>query len=240
MSSTIAPLSAPAAGSSDSSIAPVWHTAVVLFVMLGLSLVGARVDLPAIFGMHGRVPIYLFVMVVEWTTVAFIWWGLSRRGVRLSDLVGGSWSRRIHILRDFGLGIAFIVIFGGLIQGLAYLLKATPPQDMRAMMPQTWFEMMAWVLLSLTGGFCEEVIFRGYLQRQFSAFTHSLLGGIVLQAIVFGLGHGHQGWKLISLIAVYGACFGLLAHWRQSLRPGVIGHALQDTAGGLLARFLMR
>jgi hypothetical protein len=43
---------------------------------------------------------------------------------------------------------------------------------------------------------------------------------------------------LMSLIAIYGACFGLLAHWRHSLRPGIIGHALQDIAGGLLTRFL--
>lgn len=197
-----------------------------------------RVDLPAIFGMHGCIPSYLFVMAIEWATVAFICWGLERRGSRVSDLVGGNWARGIHVLRDFGIGIAFILIFGGAVEGLGYLLKVVPPQDMREMMPQTWFEMIAWVLLSLTGGFCEEVIFRGYLQRQFSAFTHSLVVGIVFQALAFGLGHGYQGWKLLSLIAVYGACFGVLAHWRHSLRPGIIAHVLQDTAGGLLARFV--
>jgi len=237
MSSTTTPPAIPTSRSSDSAIAPAWHTAIVLFMMLGLSLVGARLDLRAI-GMHGRLPSYLFVIVFEWATVAFIWWGLNRRGVRVSDVVGGSWARGIYVLRDFGIGIAFILIVGGAIQGLSYLLKVVPPQEMREMMPQTWFEMIAWVLLSLTGGFCEEVIFRGYLQRQFSAFTHSLVGGIVFQAIAFGLGHGYQGWKLMSLIAMYGACFGVLAHWRHSLRPGIIGHALQDTAGGLLARFL--
>lgn len=56
---------------------------------------------------------------------------------------------------------------------------------------------------------------------------------MVVQALAFGLGHGYQGWKLMSLIAVYGLCFGLLAHWRRSLRPGMVGHALQDIAGGL-------
>jgi membrane protease YdiL (CAAX protease family) len=42
------------------------------------------------------------------------------------------------------------------------------------------------------------------------------------------------------LITVYGICFGLAAHWRRSLRPGMLPHALPDTAGGLLARLLMR
>lgn len=240
MGSNTALSAVPATGSPDSSLVPAWHTTVVLFLMLGLSLVGAYIDLPAIFGAHGRAPSYLMVIVIEWATVAFIWWGLSRRGIRMSDLVGGSWARRVQVWRDLGIGIAFIVIFGGIVQGLAYLLKAVPPQDMRAMMPQTPFEMILWILLSLTGGFCEEVIFRGYLQRQFSVLTRSMVGGIVLQAIAFGLGHGYQGWKLMLLIALYGACFGLLAQWRRSLRPGMLGHALQDTAGGLLARFLMR
>jgi uncharacterized protein len=225
-------------GRSDSDILPGWHTAIVLFLMLGLSVLGARVDLPAILGIHGRVPSYLFIVVIEWATVAFIWWGLNRRGVRLSNLVGGSWARGIDVVRDFGIGIGFILVLGGALQGLGYLLKVTQPQGMRAMLPQTWFELIAWVPLSMTGGFCEEVIFRGYLQRQFSAFTRSLVGGIVIQATAFGLGHAYQGWKLMSLIAIYGACFGLLAHWRHSLRPGMIGHALQDIAGGFLARFL--
>src|ERR1700739_919773 len=158
MSSTTTPPAIPTGRSSDSAIAPAWHTAIVLFMMLGLSLVGARLDLRAI-GMHGRLPSYLFVIVFEWATVAFIWWGLNRRGVRLSDVGGGSWARVIYVLRDFGIGIAFILIVGGAIQGLSYLLKVVPPQEMREMMPQTWFEVIAWVLLSLTGGFCEEVIF---------------------------------------------------------------------------------
>jgi uncharacterized protein len=224
--------------SSGTGLAPAWHTAVVLFVMLGVSLAGARVKLPAIAGLGSRVPSYLFAMVVEWATVAFIWWGLSRRGIRLSDLIGGSWVRRVHILRDLAIGIAFIVIFGGAVQGLTSLLKAAPPPGLRAMLPQSPFEMVLWVPLSLTGGFCEEVIFRGYLQRQFSVLTRSLIGGIALQAIAFGLSHGYQGWKMMSIIAIYGACFGWLAHWRRSLRPGMLGHALQDTAGGLLAGFL--
>src|SRR5215471_12092665 len=133
MSST--PSTVAATGSSVSSIAPAWHTAVVLLVMLGFSLLGAYVNLRGTASAHGRLPSYLIVMVMEWAIVAFIWWGLSRRGIRMSDLIGGSWARGVQVLRDLGIGIAFIVIFGGLVQGLTYVLKAVPPQDVRAMMP---------------------------------------------------------------------------------------------------------
>ena len=237
MNSIPAPPTLPRTKSSAPGIAAPWHTAIVLFALLGVSLLGAHVDLRTVFGGRGRLPSYLFVIVFEWTTVAFIMWGLHRRDIRLSDVIGGRWTRGLDVLRDVGLGIAFILIFGGAVQVLTHVLNVAPPPSMLEMLPQTPIELVAWVFVSLTGGFCEEVIFRGYLQRQLSALTHSVVIGIVLQALVFGLAHGYQGWKLMSLIALYGACFGVLAHWRRSLRPGIIGHALQDTAGGFLARF---
>jgi membrane protease YdiL (CAAX protease family) len=207
----------------------------VLLFLLGHSFIGARFhEWPAIFGVHDRTGRYLLQILLAWTTVAFIWWGLIRRGIRLSDLIGGSWARPVYLLRDLGLGIAFILIVGVLGEGLTSLLKVTDPKAVRQMMPQTPSEVVLWILLSLTAGFCEEVIFRGYLQRQFSALTRSFVGGIGLQAIAFGLFHTYLGWKLMLIITAYGACYGLLAHWRRSLRPGMLVHALGDIASGLI------
>jgi uncharacterized protein len=235
MSSTSAPSAVPPSEFPNSSVAPAWHTIVLLCWLLGISFIGAHTDLG-----HGHVITYSIVILMEWAMVGFIWWGLSRRSIRLSDLIGGSWARPLYFLRDLGLGIVFLVVFGfALLQGISYLLKPETPKTMLTMMPQNWFEMILWVLMSLTAGFCEEVIFRGYLRRQFSALTRSLVGGIVLQAIIFGLSHGYQGWKLMLLISIYGICFGVYARWRRSLRPGMLAHALEDTAGGLLA-FLSR
>ena len=111
MNSSTAHSAVPTRESSDSSIAPAWHTVVLLFLMFGLSFIGAHVHLPGIFGAHGRARVYLVVILSEWTTVSFIWWGLSLRGIRMRDLVGGSWARPVHFLRDLGLGLAFILIF---------------------------------------------------------------------------------------------------------------------------------
>jgi hypothetical protein len=41
------------------------------------------------------------------------------------------------------------------------------------------------------------------------------------------------------LISIYGICFGVFARWRRSLRPGMVAHALEDAAGGVLG-FLAR
>jgi hypothetical protein len=87
--------------------------------------------------------------------------------------------------------------------------------------------------VALTGGICEEALFRGYLQRQLIAFTGSVPVGLILSAIVFGAGHAYQGVRSAALIAIYGLMFGLLAEWRKSVRPGMIAHAWQDTLSGL-------
>lgn len=230
------PAAAPFA--STACVAPAWHTVVVLVVIVGVSLIGAHLKLPALLSVRGRVPSYLLTMVIEWGTVAFIWWGLRRSGITLSDLIGGRWQRWTDIVRDVAIGIAFIIAFALLVQVLNSLLKITQPQAVRAMLPQTTLETILWVPLSLTGGFCEEIIFRGYFQRQFSALTRSIVGGVALQGAVFGLAHGYQGWHLMSIIALFGVCFGALAQWRHSLRPGIFGHCLQDTAAGLLSRLV--
>lgn len=226
-------------GAPHVAAAPAWHTAVVIVVMLAVSILGARTrNLPGVSG-HGRIGGYVLVMIFEWGTAGFIWWALRRRGLKVSDLIGGSWARPRLVLLDIGLAVGFLLVSAVVLNGLGYLLKAVPNQAMRNMFPQGLAQVAVYLLLVVTAGFCEELIFRGYLQRQFTALTQTAAGGIVLQGILFGASHGYQGWRFMSLITVFGIMFGLLALWRGTLRPGMIAHFLQDGVGGLLAsRFL--
>jgi membrane protease YdiL (CAAX protease family) len=77
------------------------------------------------------------------------------------------------------------------------------------------------------------VVFRGYFQRQFEAFTGSKWLALCLQAVLFGISHGYQGAQACVKIAIFGALFGLLALWRGSLRPGIIAHAGSDILSGI-------
>ena len=40
------------------------------------------------------------------------------------------------------------------------------------------------------------------------------------------------------LIGIYGLMFGLLAWWRNSLRPGMMAHAWHDAFSGVVLRML--
>jgi membrane protease YdiL (CAAX protease family) len=222
------------------AIAPAWHTAVVLLVLFGLSALGARQQgLPVLAG-HGPAAGYLSVMAVEWLLTAFIWRGIRRRGMRLSELIGGSWPSARAVLRDLGIALLFLVASHLVLGLLGYLLKVTPSPGVRSLFPNGPIEVVLYVMLSFTAGICEEILFRGYLQRQLAALTRSTAAGMILQGVAFGLAHGYQGKKYMLIIAVYGCLFGLLTYWRRSLRPGMIAHFTQDAVGGLLGRYLMK
>ena len=60
---------------------------------------------------------------------------------------------------------------------------------------------------------------------------------VVLQAVVFGLGHAYQGWKQVIVITVLGGLYGALVAWRGDLRASMMAHAWSDVFEGYL-RFL--
>lgn len=95
-----------------------------------------------------------------------------------------------------------------------------------------------WILLAASSGYCEEIAFRGYLQRQFTGWTGSVAAGVVLQALLFGAGHAYLGAKQAVLIVLSGVLFGLLAERLRNLRPGMVAHAWADVFGGMIVRGL--
>jgi membrane protease YdiL (CAAX protease family) len=104
--------------------------------------------------------------------------------------------------------------------------------------PGTNLELAVWFCVSVTAGFCEEIIFSGYLQRQLAAIANSMLAGVLLSALVFGASHGYEGAARMILIAIFGLMFGLLSWWRKSLRPGMMAHAWHDALSGAILRML--
>jgi membrane protease YdiL (CAAX protease family) len=103
-----------------------------------------------------------------------------------------------------------------------------------AMLPRTPLERAVWGAFALSAGFCEEVVYRGYLQTEIGART-TRLKGVLLQAVLFGVAHAEQGaWGAVR-IGLYGLWLGLLAEERRSLVPGILCHVGIDVASGLSA-----
>jgi hypothetical protein len=232
-------------------VAPIWHTVLLVAFLLTLSLLNA---LAPHSGRGGRslLPMYGETMAMEWAMVAYIVWGIRRRGGSLRTLIGGRWQHFEDILMDVAVAAGFIIawfLFAGVLTLLLQRLPwfavgdtsrqiADAKRHLGAVIPQTGLEMLAFIGVSLTAGFCEEVIFRGYLQQQFARWTRSVWIALPLSALCFGLSHGYEGGLKMVLVGLLGLGFGLLATWRKSLRPSMMAHATYDIMAGLLMRLL--
>jgi uncharacterized protein len=225
-------------------VAPVWHTVTVLVILAGISALTlhSQTSHPTATE-HQRVVAYFSTIAFEWLLVGFI--ALSARwgGAPLRVLAGGfapSWS---SIFRDFGIAIAYLfvsqIVLGTLNVLLHHFMHSNANAVLKNLLPHTGLEIAVYLVLCVTAGICEEAIFRGYLQHQFTAWTGSAAIGIALQGAIFGAGHTYQGPLMMIVIGVYGCMFGMLAWWRKSLRPGMTAHCLQDALAGIvLAKFL--
>jgi CAAX protease family protein len=213
---------------------PVWHTVTLLGMIAALVTMSTRLHSAAHSGESHKLIGYLVVAAFEWTMAIWIATGCRLQGESLLTLLGACSLRWRTILRDCGLALSFLVA-ANIVLGLVQHLFATAPNNaLRSLLPRTPVETAAYLGLTVTAGFCEEWIYRGYLHRQFAAWTGSVAVGLALQGIVFGASHAYQGFGMVLTITVYGCLFGLLAIWRKSLRPGMIAHFLQDAVGGLL------
>jgi membrane protease YdiL (CAAX protease family) len=224
-------------------IAPLWHTILFVAIVAAMALYGVSLQRggrpgAAIVGHRPQaIPLYLSLLAAEWGLVRFTWaLGLRRTGASWRNLIGGDWSRWRSIARDAALALALWALLSAMSSGLGRILPPGAAKSIDALLPQGGLESGVWIALSLSAGFCEEFVFRGYLQTQLFALTGSPPAALVLQAALFAIGHAYQGTRAVIVIFGYGLWYGALAHWRKSLRPGMLAHAWTDIVSGLLLR----
>lgn len=240
-----APTSPAAPAAPDRTpVAAWWHTIVFVIGMLAYGA-SQRHFTSRMAGPHarGRIFVYLSTIVFELVLVAYVWLlGLRPAGTRVRDLIGGKWSRASDVLVDIGVAILFwmVVVVFLVTVNLTLGQDKTALASLKSLLPQGPLEMLLWVALSSTAGFCEELVFRGYLQRQFFALTGKATAAVIGQALLFGSVHLYQGVRGALAIGGYGALFGILAFYRKSLRPGMLQHAGQDSFSGIIGSILAK
>lgn len=233
----------PDVSSSDHRlIAPWWHTALMLLMILGLSFTGARQMQSAGNRPLHLVPNYLLTIGYEWALAAFAWWGIRLRSVPARQLIGRWQAAARGWFTDAGAAFAFWVVALTLLSTLAQLLQRVfgshlDPRKIsdvtQKLAPTTGTEMVLFLVLSVSAGICEEFVFRGYFQQQFSRMGRNVWVGVALAAVVFGSAHAYEGISGVLLIVAYGAMFGVLTLLRGGLRTGMFAHAWHDAVSGV-------
>ena len=232
---------APRAAAPGPIAAPI-HLVIVLVVMGFLAYSGAA-DANAIAHApsFNRSIFYIVTILFEWLMLGIVVLGVRLHRSPLLTVFGDRWHSIREVARDIGIAAVFWLVAAIILSATFGPSTETVSNDVvRAMLPHGPMESSLWIALSITAGICEEAIFRGYLQRQLIAYSRSSIVGILGSAVVFGAGHSYKGGIGALRIVLFGALFGILAYWRNSVRPFVEHAAFAENLGfaGVLARLL--
>jgi membrane protease YdiL (CAAX protease family) len=242
-------------------VAPVWHTVVLIAGIVLVSVAG-------VFELSGQQPVvnrlqtYALTAISELCMLGWVYFGLRLRKVPFLSLLGSVPRNLRSIATDLGfamlfwvgslmvlgtIGVFWTVIEAAITHHPLFSGKQITPDPtqqqtihtLTQLVPTNGREIAAWVLLCIIAGFAEETIFRGYLQRQFTAWARGAVAvGVAFSALLFGAAHGYQGARNMIMLAVFGALFSLLALFRRSLRAGIFAHSWHDLIAGLTIALL--
>ncbi len=175
----------------------------------------------------------------------------------LGSVIAGIYLRRAFFLKafhhpersamqSFGLGIVTYIAGTVAVIAVSGALYFTPLGHKRntevvlAMLPHTPLEFLLWFCVSLTAGICEELIFRGYLLQQLTAWTKHPILAVAITALLFGSLHVYEGAGAILPLAALGFVYGLVVHFfKGDLRAVIVAHTLQDFLVAVLALLAM-
>ena len=193
-------------------LAPAWHTATLIALIIAVAATGTVLSRHGIVVQAPAIPVsrsatYVQMILVAWGLLFYVGW-LGRQKNVLPALVGRTW----HSVGRAGIDLLLAAAgWLGIKLGELAWLRLMPPGTgpaVAALLPHTGLERLVWVGVSVSVGFSEEVVYRGYLQTQLAAFTGRASWAWVLQAVLFGLAHGEQGPSAMVRIAVYGLALG--------------------------------
>jgi membrane protease YdiL (CAAX protease family) len=168
-------------------------------------------------------------IIAEWLFVIAAWLVLKSRNQSFRDL--GTW----RLGNWAGWGLALLLAGLSIASNLRFLPRMGIPISY-AFAPQG-FHLVAALATGITAGFCEELLFRGFLMTEFATAGYGKVAQVILPGIAFGfshLGYSVHGFGAAIGIMVPTGILGML--WggayllgRRGLLPCIVAHFLNDS-----------
>ena len=165
----------------------------------------------------------IFICIVEWIFGISILRRLKLTGTR--DLVSpGTAFWKFRWLPALAVFVALNIIFAGYValiiwaNGSWYRIEGL----------DTWQIIVMLTFVPMTAGFCEELIWRGYIITRLEAHGHKIWRAIVLSAISFALIHGIWLPDKLLTTFLFGIVAGLYYIRERNLVPLMITHIVMD------------
>jgi membrane protease YdiL (CAAX protease family) len=179
---------------------------------------------------------YRYVVAGQWgiTAIALLLWARAHRpwnslglvppqdwhlvpGILITALIIALTIRQFRAVQR--LGVERRTVLRGRLGEVEFFLPHTPAEH-------RWF-----LLLSVAAGFCEEVLYRGFLTWLVASYV-GLPAAIGVVVVAFGLGHVSQGRSGVIKTGLVGLVMSFIVVLTGWLVPAMIVHALLDIGAG--------
>jgi len=164
------------------------------------------------------------------------WWYQDRSLLLLGLGLPSEWPAWLGLLLVAMLTIFLFLQLGKLAgdedqrQSIAEQLSKGPVTEF---LPRTQKEMKWFLLLSITAGICEEILFRGFLIWYFQQVSNTAVA-VILSSVLFGVAHSYQGIQGGLRAGIMGLVVALSYIFSGSLWVPVFLHIVGDIYSGKL------
>jgi membrane protease YdiL (CAAX protease family) len=185
-----------------------------------------------------------------WSTTILFLWTLAGAGVVVWIVERRTWTELRFVaphgwrlLGTIGLLLAVALFYAKPVATIARARRSNKrikfPKDAARRSPHTRADLAWWMAVSLSAGFCEEFIFRGYLIWVLEP-TLGLWFAAAASLIVFATAHAYHGARGIVAVGAVGGLFTLIVLVFGSLVAAIAVHSLIDAGEGVVAWLALR
>jgi CAAX protease family protein len=187
---------------------------------------------------------YQRVLIGEWAfaiAALIIWSAMGRIRQELGLTIPHGWRLLIAIvIVVLTLALFSLQLWSVVRLSVERRIAARPKLgSLDFILPRTARDYRWFLALSITAGFCEELLYRGYLPSVFVPWL-GRVGALLFVAVLFGVGHLYQGPRGAIKATLAGMSFVVILLVTGSVIPGMIVHALVDMGGGTVGYLLFR
>jgi membrane protease YdiL (CAAX protease family) len=186
-----------------------------------------------------KLPVQLAVAAELLFLAIYVWWArgggppLQLQAVRadyfrVASLSGAQWFWGIIAAVSFAVTVHSAIAL--LFRFVPYPAAAFRRGYDISFVPTRQLQYLVCVISALSAGVCEEIGFRGYMQRPIEE-RHGPMVAILVSSVLFTLLHLTKGWALIGMVPIVfgaGLLLGTLARAAGTLWFGILGHWLMD------------
>lgn len=191
-----------------------------------------------------RVRFYRQTALLEWIFLAALfaaWFTFGRPIVDLGFATAGG--------TGFWGGAALLILLTGILLNTWRIAKRTNDADKAKQvellgevvqyLPHTIRELHNFFGVSITAGFVEEIVYRGFV-LWYLAHVMPLWVAVAVSSVAFGLAHSYQGANGALRTGLIGLAFGIFYVVTGSIWLPIIAHVLLDVLQGTAIHELLR